>query len=94
MDRLIHIRNAEKLGEALVAVRLLVLLFEGAFVELLQAERANEMLGMEFLAHSGDTTAWKYKNVFVNRETNSWKDAGWWSFKSIGSQTAAVLKNY
>lgn len=37
--------------------RLLVLLFERAFVEMTLAERANEMFGMKFLVHGRDAAA-------------------------------------
>lgn len=40
-----------------MAVRLVVLLFERAFVELLQTEGAYEMLGMEFSEHGRDAAA-------------------------------------
>lgn len=45
---------AEELQEAALAVRLVVLLLEGALVELLEAEGAHEMLGVELLGHGGD----------------------------------------
>lgn len=48
---------AEQLDEAALAVRLVVLLFEGALVELLKAEGTDKMLGMELLAHGCDTAA-------------------------------------
>lgn len=37
-----------------MAVRFVVLLFEGAFVELLQAEGADKVLRVELLGHGGD----------------------------------------
>ena len=48
---------AEKLDEAAVAVGLLVLLFEGPFVELLQAEGAHKVLRVELPGHGGDAAA-------------------------------------
>lgn len=47
----------EELDEAAVAVRLLVLLFERSFVELLQAEGAHKVLGVKLLGHGGDAAA-------------------------------------
>ena len=41
---------------AVVAVRLLVPLFEGALVQALQAEGADKMLGVELLGHGGDAS--------------------------------------
>ena len=40
-----------------MTVRLFVVLFKRAFVELLQAKSANEMLRVKFLAHGSDATA-------------------------------------
>lgn len=40
-----------------MAIGLVVLLLECALVELLQAEGAHEMLGMEFAEHGGDASA-------------------------------------
>lgn len=40
-----------------MAVGLIVLLLERSFVELLQAEGADEVLGVELLAHGGDAAA-------------------------------------
>lgn len=50
--------SAEQLLEAAVAVGLVVLLLEGAFVQLLQAERADEVLRVEFAEHRGYTATW------------------------------------
>lgn len=47
----------EELNEAALAVRLVVLLLEGAFVELLKAESAHKVLRVELLAHGGDAAA-------------------------------------
>lgn len=47
-------RLTEELDEAALAVRLVVLLLEGAFVELLQAEGADEVLRVKLLGHGGD----------------------------------------
>lgn len=44
---------AEQLVEASVAIRLVVLLLEGALVQLLQAERAHKMLRVELPEHGG-----------------------------------------
>lgn len=48
---------AEEFDEAAVAVRLVVLLFEGALVELLEAEGAHKVLRVKLLAHGGDAAA-------------------------------------
>lgn len=48
---------AEELEEAVLAVRLVVLLLEGALVELLETEGTDEVLRMELLRHGGDTAA-------------------------------------
>lgn len=48
---------AEELQEAALAVGLVVLLLEGALVELLEAEGAHKMLGVELLGHGGDAAA-------------------------------------
>lgn len=40
-----------------MTIRLVVLLLESAFVELLQAKGADKVLGVEFAKHSRDTTA-------------------------------------
>lgn len=40
-----------------MAVGLVVLLFEGALVELLEAESAHKVLWVELLAHGGDAAA-------------------------------------
>ncbi len=48
---------AEEFDEAGVAVRLVVLLLEGALVQLLQAECADEVLRVELLLHGGDAAA-------------------------------------
>lgn len=50
-------RLAEELQEAALAVGFVILLFEGALVELLQAKGAHEMLGVELLGHGGDAAA-------------------------------------
>lgn len=42
---------SEELLKAAMAVRLVVLLFERALVQLFQAKRAHEVLGMEFAEH-------------------------------------------
>lgn len=47
----------EEFDEAAVTVRLVVLLFERAFVELLQAEGADEVFRVELLGHGGDAAA-------------------------------------
>lgn len=47
----------EELDEAAVAVGFVVLFFEGAFVELLQAEGADKVLRVELLGHGGDAAA-------------------------------------
>jgi len=46
-----------ELLEAVVTVRLVVLLFERALVELLEAERADEVLGMVLAEHGSDAAA-------------------------------------
>merc|ERR1719234_2539373 len=43
--------------KALVAIRFLPLLLEGALIQLLQAEAADKMLWMEFAEHGSDTAA-------------------------------------
>lgn len=48
---------AEELQEAALAVGLVVLLLEGALVELLEAEGTDEVLGVELLGHGGDAAA-------------------------------------
>ena len=50
-------RLAEELEKAVLTVRLVVLLLEGALVELLEAEGADEVLGVELLGHGGDAAA-------------------------------------
>lgn len=47
----------EELEEAVLAVGLVVLLFEGSFVELLEAEGTDKVFGVEFLAHSSDAAS-------------------------------------
>lgn len=42
---------SEELLKAAMAVRLVVLLFERALVQLFQAKRTHEVLGMEFAEH-------------------------------------------
>lgn len=49
-----------------MAIWLVVLLFERAFVELLQTESTYEMLGMEFSEHGRDATA---SNWFMTTST-------------------------
>lgn len=46
----------EQFLEARVAVGLIVLLFEGALIKLLETERADEMFGVKFPGHGGDAT--------------------------------------
>lgn len=46
---------AEELHKAALAVRLVVLLLEGALVELLEAKGTDKVLGVELLGHGGDT---------------------------------------
>ncbi len=48
---------AEELDEAALAVGFVVLLFECALVQLFKAEGADEMLGVELLAHGSDAAA-------------------------------------
>lgn len=48
---------AEELDEAALTVRLVVLLFEGALVELLETEGTDKMLRMKLLAHGCDAAA-------------------------------------
>lgn len=50
-------RLAEELEEAVLTVRLVVLLLEGALVELLEAEGTDEVLRVELLSHGGDAAA-------------------------------------
>lgn len=50
-------RLAEELEEAVLTVRLVVLLLEGALVELLEAKGTDEVLRMELLGHGGDAAA-------------------------------------
>lgn len=47
----------EELEEAVLAVRLVVLLFEGSFVELLEAEGTDKVFWVEFLAHGSDAAS-------------------------------------
>lgn len=47
----------EQLVKARVAVRLVVLFFESAFVELSKAKRADEVLRVEFPEHRRDASA-------------------------------------
>lgn len=47
----------EEFNEAALAVGLVILLLEGAFVELLEAESAHKVLWVEFLAHGCDAAA-------------------------------------
>jgi len=54
---------SEELLEAAVAVGLVVLLFERALVQLLQAERTYEVLGMEFAEHRRYATTWKERRI-------------------------------
>lgn len=49
----------EQFFEASMTIRLVVLLLKSSFIELFQAERAHEMLGMEFTKHGGDASTWK-----------------------------------
>ena len=48
--------STEQLDKTPMAVRLVILLFKRALVELFQAESADEMFGVEFAMHGGDTT--------------------------------------
>lgn len=50
-------RLTEELEEAVLTVRLVVLLLEGALVELLEAKGTDEVLRMELLGHGGDAAA-------------------------------------
>ena len=50
-------RSAEEFDEARMTVRLLVLLLKRSFIELLQAERADEVFRVELFVHGGDTAA-------------------------------------
>lgn len=52
-----HSDLTEELDEAALAVGLVVLLLEGALVELLEAEGADKVLRVELLAHGGDAAA-------------------------------------
>lgn len=47
----------EEFNEAALAVGLVILLLEGAFVELLEAESAHKVLWVELLAHGSDAAA-------------------------------------
>lgn len=47
----------EELDKAVVTIGLVILLFEGALVELFQAEGTDKMLWVELLSHSSDTAA-------------------------------------
>lgn len=47
----------EELNKAGVAVGLVILLFEGALIKLLEAEGAHKVLGVELLAHGCDAAA-------------------------------------
>lgn len=47
----------EELQEAALTVGLVILLLEGALVELFEAKGAHEMLGVELLGHGGDAAA-------------------------------------
>lgn len=47
----------EEFDEAAVAVGLVVLLLEGALVQLLEAESTHKVLGVKLLAHGGDAAA-------------------------------------
>lgn len=47
----------EELQEAALAVGLVILLLEGALVELLETKGAHEMLRVELLGHGGDAAA-------------------------------------
>lgn len=52
-----HSGLTEELDEAALAVGLVVLLLEGALVELLETEGADKVLRVELLAHGGDAAA-------------------------------------
>lgn len=47
----------EELEKAVLAVRLVILFFEGSFVELLEAEGTDKVFRVKFLAHSGDAAS-------------------------------------
>lgn len=47
----------EELEKAVLAVRLVVLFFEGSFVELLEAEGTDKVFRVKFLAHSSDAAS-------------------------------------
>lgn len=47
----------EELEKAVLAVGLVILFFEGSFVELLEAEGTDKVFGVKFLAHSSDAAS-------------------------------------
>lgn len=47
----------EEFEKAVLTVGLVVLFFEGSFVELLEAEGTDKVFGMKFLAHSSDAAS-------------------------------------
>lgn len=47
----------EELEKAVLAVGLVVLFFEGSFVELLEAEGTDKVFGVKFLAHSSNAAS-------------------------------------
>lgn len=47
----------EELEKAVLTVGLVVLFFEGSFVELLEAEGTDKVFGVKFLAHSSDAAS-------------------------------------
>lgn len=50
-------RLAKELEEAVLTVRLVILLLEGALVELLEAEGTDEVLRVELFGHGRDAAA-------------------------------------
>lgn len=63
--RVVSRQSTEELLEAAVTVGLVVLLFERAFVQLLQTECADKVLGMELSEHCRDTTSCKQTSLEV-----------------------------
>lgn len=62
---------SEQFLEALMTVRLVVLLLENAFVQLFQAKSAHKMFGMKLLKHGGNASSCEQKKIIKIRQNRT-----------------------
>ena len=81
-----NLLSSEKALEASVAIGLVALLFERAFLQLLEAIRADEMFRMKFLEHGSNAATCRQQIQVVRSKEFSYQDKGRMRLKGTTSR--------